>query len=161
MNKLNGFSFIEIFIILAITAILFCMSCGVFNPLLEHYLSQSATSTLFHHLQFARSEAIKRNQIIAICPSQDFQYCTHSWSNSYMIFIAQKNFPINADSLLRIVKVPSSVNISANHPIIKYNGNGRSLSRNTLTVSSQKIIEKIVIYDSGRARIVHSEHNPS
>lgn len=157
MTKLKGYSFIEILITLTIISLLLHLGCGAFGSLLDRYHSESVASSLFQHLQFARTEAIKRNRIVSLCPSLDFQYCTHDWTSQYMVFIAQENFPIRSENLLRTIKIPNSVRItSTNQAIIKYNGDGRSLSRSTISISMQKIKEKIVIYDSGRARISRS-----
>lgn len=114
--------------VLGIVMSLFMLSSADFSPFLQKHTASTTTSRLFHHLAFARSEAIKRNKIVTISPKE----------NGYMISSGQ-------DILLQEETTPLTFNA------IHYTPEGRSLTRTTIKIAQN---QKIVIYDSGRARIV-------
>jgi type IV fimbrial biogenesis protein FimT len=149
-----GFTFIELsFVLLIVSALaLLCVSQFV---LYEKYEAKTTTQTLFSTLQYARSEAIKRNQTVSVCPSSDFEHCHSHWSNGYLVFIGSDKQNIVPQSILRIEKLKAGVTVkSQGLTVIKYSGDGRILTRGTIHINSHDTPpQKIVLYDSGRARI--------
>ncbi len=146
----KGFSVIEVLFVLAIMSILLVLSLNGLFVNVQSQKNQRITAQLFHTLQWARTEAIKRNKTINVCGSFDNQHCSSDWSNGYMVFI--EHTPIQT---LRSEKIEPGLSIhSGNQTVIKYSGDGRCLSRGSITIGSlPKKTQKIVIYDSGRARI--------
>lgn len=63
----GGLSFIELLVSLVILTLLASLALPNFQRLAQQYRIRSAASMLYHHLQLARSEAIKRNSAITVC----------------------------------------------------------------------------------------------
>ncbi len=146
----KGFTLIELLITMTILSILLCIGSMGMNTLFLRQKNQCIAERIFHTLVYARSEAIKRNKIVGVCGSHDFQHCSLDWSKGYMVFIGDfpENYPLN---ILRVEKMQHSLDVYSNkQTVIRYKGDGSCLTRNTIFIANQ---QKIVIYDSGRARI--------
>jgi prepilin-type N-terminal cleavage/methylation domain-containing protein len=155
-NKQNGFTLIELLITMTIVAILLIQSSLWLSPLLDQYTVTSDTNRLFSTLQFARSEAIKRNGVIKVCPSENSNVCSSDWSKGYIVFMDAIDEGHNIKILRAEKSSPLSHIHSGKQKMITYVGDGRCLSRSTFTISSNDTqFQKIVIYDSGRARLEH------
>lgn len=154
-NKCSGVTFIELIFTLMIIALLITLLSGDLSSFFLRQKNQCTTSLLFHTLQYARSEAINRNQIVALCPSLDSVHCSLDWSKGYIVFIPQENNANSPQELLRSIRVSNPIH-SGHLDIIKYSSDGRCLSRGTIHIGEGEDQHKIVLYDSGRARIEHS-----
>lgn len=149
---MNGFSAIELVFAIALMSILFFICTANLTSSVDHQLSLNVTNKIFHNLQWARTEAIKRNQMIGICGTLDQQHCSSDWSSGYMVFVIDKKNKMDSSiGFLRLEKMEPLIKThSGNQSIIKYSGDGRCLSRGTVFIGKEN---KIVLYDSGRARI--------
>ncbi|MBS0289914.1 MAG: GspH/FimT family protein [Proteobacteria bacterium] len=151
----KGLSLISLMITLALTSLFFTLSSGYFF-LGEKYLVYKTTQQIFELLQWTRSEAIKRNQLTAVCGTTDFKQCSQHWSIGFMAFIIEPS-SLNNIQILRIEKNDDRISVKSNQPVIKYSSDGRCFSRTTLKIRGKHTPnQKIVIYDSGRARIASS-----
>jgi len=63
----GGFTLVELMIVLVIAGVLLAIAAPGFRTLLERNRLQSASSNLFASLMLARSEALKRNQVVWVC----------------------------------------------------------------------------------------------
>lgn len=63
---------------------------------------------LLSDLQYARSEAAKRNQNVALCASSDGAACTDDWASSRIIFVDANRDGArgNTEEILRISEAP-------------------------------------------------------
>lgn len=61
-----GFTLIELMIVIVITAILLALAVPAFQDTLDRNRLKAATDTIYGDLQFAKSEAIKKNQPLLI-----------------------------------------------------------------------------------------------
>ena len=111
----------------------------------------TATSThsdaqrFFQTLHFARSAAIKGNQLITICPTKNQIDCDEDWSKGYMVFSDHEK--------LRVIQNHPHTHIrSKNTSLLQFSGDGRCLNRATFHIESVPPL-KVVIYDSGRIRL--------
>jgi type IV fimbrial biogenesis protein FimT len=148
----RGFHLIEIIITLGIISMLLLFCVG-FSFSFERQAIQNISHRLFHTLAWARSEAIKRNQLVGICGSLDLKHCSNDWSHGYIVFMMNDEKSIRQD-LLRSEKITPFAKIdSGKQTVIRYSGDGRCLERASINISKEKSEQRIVIYDSGRARI--------
>lgn len=69
--KHAGFSIIELMIVITIAAILAAVALPAMGEWRRNAQRTAATTTLLSSLHAARSEAVKRNSRVAICPSDD------------------------------------------------------------------------------------------
>lgn len=60
----KGFSLIEILITLSVFAIITVMALPLFSEMIQNYRLKTAAENLYYSLQYARSEAVKRNQTV-------------------------------------------------------------------------------------------------
>ncbi|MCS5709481.1 GspH/FimT family pseudopilin [Candidatus Berkiella cookevillensis] len=158
IRRVKGFSIFELLITLSILAIIIGMSSNTFVDRIQKESSETIVQQIFHSLHFARMEAIKGNRVVSVCGTSDFQNCSLDWTQGSMVYI-----DVNRDGkfspediVLRINKhKPNIVQVTSGKVIsIKYAPNGRCTTRSTLTIHSNNIPAcKIVVYDSGRARI--------
>ncbi|MFI4937211.1 MAG: GspH/FimT family pseudopilin [Candidatus Berkiellales bacterium] len=154
--KFKGITLLELLICIAILSILLTLGIPTFSSFLQKQAIQNDLNTLFHVLQFARSEAIKRQTLIGICGSENLSKCDGNWSFGYIVYITdEKNSLPFSQKILRIHQNhPNTIIRTGKREIIQYQGNGRCLTNDTLSIGSEEKIEKtIVIARSGRARV--------
>jgi type IV fimbrial biogenesis protein FimT len=87
MNKQKGFTVIELMVTVAIVAIL----AAVAVPSMRDFLRRARASTMANEMltafTLARSEAIRRNGNVTICPTNAAQTdCGSSWNDGFMVF---------------------------------------------------------------------------
>lgn len=165
IKRLNGFTLIELIIVLAIAGILFSIALPAFTHMLAQNKQTAQLYTLFHHHQLARSEAIKSNQKVLLCKSSNGQQCTPKtkWSDGWIIFSdTDNNKKISASERVIYIQQALSVNLSlkyrgfGSHNYVRYFPDGRSSTNGTFTLCSQygnEMAKGIIISRTGRARI--------
>lgn len=146
----HGFTLIELLFTMMILAILIVLSMPTLASFFNKNVQQNDAIRLFHTLQFARTEAIKQQCNITLCPSQDLKHCSNDWSNGFIVYRVNPE-----NTILRAQKNTQTSHIQTpSLERIEYTKEGRCLSRGTIYFYQQeKILHKIVLYDSGRARI--------
>lgn len=85
----GGFTLIEMMMSLVILAILIAVAAPGFQNLIASNRSQTSINTLMLSLNLARSEAVKRNQQVALCKSADEATCTNAgtWDQGWLVFV--------------------------------------------------------------------------
>jgi prepilin-type N-terminal cleavage/methylation domain-containing protein len=147
----KGFSLMELIITLVIVAALLVLGSYGLSSLWARNHLHADTKRLFHALELARSEAIKRNHTIALCPSEDFQHCSDSWNKGYIIVLEN---PENPGVLFQEKKSTLTHIDSGNVKKLRFRGDGHCLQRATLTLTvPDQRAQRIVLIDSGRVRI--------
>lgn len=74
-QKQTGFTLMELMIVIVIVAILAALALPSFKSVLERRRLVGATENLFSDLQYARSEAIKRNETIRFQVTTGANWC--------------------------------------------------------------------------------------
>ena len=155
-EHIRGFSLIEFLTTLVVIAILLIISIPPLASFYKKHTHQYQAMRLFHTLQFARTQAIKRQQNIGVCPSGNGVHCDSDWSLGYIVYVADKNKKdLAALQVLRVEKNSSAVQIETpSLQTIVYTREGRCLSRGSFYIDRHgKEPQKIILYDSGRSRI--------
>lgn len=139
-QKSAGFTLVELLVTLAIVGILATWAVPAIRGLFMNNSMVSATNGLMADLIYARSEAVKRNAPISICPSTDQATCSGSsnWSTGWIIFTdSNKNNAVDTgDTVLRLGDGSSSITITA------YNAQSTpALSTAGLIFSSEGILD--------------------
>lgn len=74
-QKQNGFTLMELMIVIVIVAILAALALPSFKSVLEGRRLVGAAENLFSDLQYARSEAVKRNEVIRFQVTTGASWC--------------------------------------------------------------------------------------
>lgn len=87
-TKSQGYTLIELLIVVSIVSILAALSAPSFQDMLESGNTNSQIKVMLTTLNLARSEAIKRGQNVAICASDDGVDCdADTWSDGWIVFV--------------------------------------------------------------------------
>lgn len=88
--RATGFTTIELMVTLTVAGILFAIAFPSFQNMIGNQRVQSASSNLYASLLYARSEAIKRSQFVAVCAmTDDGSGCQNStdWARGWIVFV--------------------------------------------------------------------------
>ena len=112
MNKLSGFTLVEMLITVAVAAILLMIGIPSFRYVTNSNRIAAEINGLLGDMQFARGEAIKEGQPVTVCVSTDALTCTGgvNWQNGWIVFSdANGNATVDgADAVLRVQKTFAS-----------------------------------------------------
>lgn len=129
--KNNGFSIIEVLIVVAIAAILTAIAIPAFNVFIGNTRTSAITNEFVSALNLARSEAMKRGREVYVCRSSDGENCAVSghWGQGWMVYFVDENdvvIPVRARESL---KEPESFGgfgyFDEDNAIITFRPNGR------------------------------------
>ncbi len=136
-QKQRGFGLIEILFVLAIVAIALGIGVPAFNTLIANQRMSSATNDLVSSLHAARSEAIKRQVTVTVCPTVEGDgpcLPNGSLASGWTVFVDQNtaDAAIGADDVVvqRHAALPAelwdglAVNPAAASGYIVFNGSG-------------------------------------
>ncbi len=89
----EGFTLIELLAVLGILGIITSLAFPSFHFLLEKEKATSFSHSLYHHLNYARTEAITKNTPTTVCASHNSQDCSKNkdWSNQHILIFTDFN----------------------------------------------------------------------
>ena len=140
----GGFTLIELLIVIVIVAILTALALPSYWSTIQANRIATDTNALVSDLHLMRSEAVKRNASVTMCPSSNGSSCTaNAWQSGRLIFTdldGDGAFSPPQETLLRVREPMSGSNTieqsgfgGAN--FIQYGGNGRiSLAAGALKI---------------------------
>lgn len=127
--KPQGFSLLELMVVLCIVAILAAIAVPSISNIIMRATLASQARELMAGAVMARSEAIKRNQVVTLCASSNSSSCTDDdWSKGWIVLAftnqvvykhkpLRNGFRINSD-LTRITFSASGLGASATSLIV-------------------------------------------
>ena len=88
MNAQTGFTLTELMVVVAIVAILLGIGVPSYRYITNSYRMSAEMNALVGDLMYARSEAIKEGQPVAVCVSSDGLNCSGAttWQNGWIVF---------------------------------------------------------------------------
>jgi type IV fimbrial biogenesis protein FimT len=163
-RRTGGLTLIELLIVVAIASILLGIAAPSFSGIIQNSRMTGEFNTLAGHLNYARSEAIKRGRNVIVCKSHDGMNCTTSgdWTEGWIVFpdINDNRSRDNAEPLLTSQQPPGD-NISISYGgfptsnYVLYYSIGTSLGNGTFTFCDSRGEENakaLVLYKTGRLR---------
>tara|TARA_R110002072_G_scaffold121890_5_gene256179 strand:+ start:3280 stop:3831 length:552 start_codon:yes stop_codon:yes gene_type:complete len=87
-QKMFGFSLIELMVTVSIFAISIAIAVPSFTSIVAGNTLTSARDNLMSSFNFAKTEAIRLNTNVAVCPSTDGTVCsgTEDWSQGWIVY---------------------------------------------------------------------------
>lgn len=121
----SGTTLVEMMVVVVIAAILLSMAAPSFHGLISSMRLRAVAELFVAHLNFARSEAIKRNARVVLCKSTDGKQCaaTGRWDQGWIVFHdANDNAQTDVDEpvLLQQPALHASIRFSGNTNVAKY-----------------------------------------
>ncbi len=160
----KGITFIELMITLAIAAILFATAAPSMRSSIQENRMVTQINELQASLSLARSEAIKRNASVTVCPRRDddSDSCSGSWKNGWIVFVDDNaNGSIDGAEILRVHGAISSNNsLTFSQTYVSYANTGLAEvgSSETFTLCDARArgaenAKGLIIGRSGRPRL--------
>ncbi|WP_052378842.1 GspH/FimT family pseudopilin [Polycyclovorans algicola] len=171
----RGFTLIELLVTIAVLVILATIAVPSFTAVIRSNRAVSEANQLLSLYRLARSEAIRRNQSVSICPTTNGETCAPnaSWEEGLMVFVdANRNRVREGEDEPLIQSLQPFSNVSDLTPspaafsaglILTPVGRlateemGAGLGLGNITIAplsgSDEYNKKIVIARSGRAQI--------
>lgn len=174
----HGFTLIEVMVVLTLMVILLAIGVpSMRDMLVENRLSSNVNEFIAAN-SFARSEAIKRGQLVTVCRAVDVGTGTDScnssssadrgsmdWGTGWLVFVENSSASAGIgrvdpgeDVLLRQSALTSKTHVSASSRRITYNGTGEPISNIAgvnFKFNADGYFGRIVcINRTGRARVI-------
>lgn len=86
-RNINGFTLVELLIVIAVLAVVISIAIPSFREQIRNSQSVAQAENLVTALNYARSEAVKRARRVSVCASQDSVTCSGAWTGGWIAFI--------------------------------------------------------------------------
>lgn len=156
--KSAGFTLIELLMVVAIAGIILSVGIPSFQSMITNNRLTTQANSMVGALNIARSEAIKRNQLLVVRKTGS------KWKDGWQVFVdANSNQTFDAGD--KVIQTYSSITPgffinSSFTNYISYRPDGRSNTNGNFyfcSPSQQAKFRKVVIANSGRIRTENSE----
>ncbi len=136
LGRSGGFTLLEALVVLAVLGVLVAMAAPALSGMRTRHQLQAQAEGLLDSLVLARSEALRRQQRITLCPRTLDNTCdaTAQWQNGWLVFVdANNNAQREVEEPLIEVHgdVPSAVRMGVTSTVkgyFSYGSEGRSQS---------------------------------
>jgi len=167
-TRTEGLTLLELVIALAIATTLLLLATPAYHSWIADMELRDRIEALVGAMSFARSEAIKQNSRVDLCPSDDGLHCSTGgrWEAGWIMFADDNdNGERDADETILRVEAKSypGITVRGNRPVrdyVSYMSSGQTrmksgaLQMGTFTVcrSGQKEVD-VVLANGGRVRV--------
>jgi type IV fimbrial biogenesis protein FimT len=110
MRKNQGFTLLELLIVVLLLSVLASISLPDFKQLVEQRRAEATIKRLAQAIEFARISAVSNNVLTTLCRSSDGRNCSGGWQDGVLIFSDRNgDRKINqGDSVVRYITFPDS-----------------------------------------------------
>ncbi|CRD48053.1 TPA: GspH/FimT family pseudopilin [Stenotrophomonas maltophilia] len=156
----RGMHLVEMLVVIAILSVLLAVGWPALRPVLLRQRADALQLTLHASLSSARSEALKRRELIGLCASDDGEQCSRDWSAGWIIYRSgrHRGTPASAQDILIHHQGRTDIAIvaqaSGGRPLLFFQPDGRSPGANlTLRIcAGDRLHGRLVINNGGRIR---------
>jgi type IV fimbrial biogenesis protein FimT len=163
MDRRRGHTLPELVFTVAIAVGLLGWGVPAFHDLQLNAARTREVNQFIQAVYLARSEAIKRNGVVSLCPSHDGQWCAPSgtpWQRGWVIFVNRdRDSPAVRDAgeeLLRVYAPWQRGAVNANRATLSFRPFGQMGVTATFTFCDQRgstAARAVIISQTGRPRV--------
>ena len=163
MEQRRGYTLPEMMFVLALIAGTLGYGIPAFRDLGLDTARSREVNAFVHALYLARSEAIKRNGVVSLCPSRDGEVCGPAgtpWQSGWMVFVNRdRDHPAVRDAgedLLRVYEAWPAGQVLANRPTLSFRAFGQMGITATFTFCDRRggsSARAVIISQTGRPRV--------
>jgi type IV fimbrial biogenesis protein FimT len=163
MDRHRGYTLPELVFTMAIALGALGWGVPAFRDLQLNAARTREVNQFIHAVYLARSEAIKRNGVVSLCPSRDGTWCAPSgtpWQRGWMIFVNRdRDSPAVRDPAEEILRVYASWErgaVKANRATLSFRPFGQMGVTATFTFCDQRgsqAARAVIISQTGRPRV--------
>jgi type IV fimbrial biogenesis protein FimT len=164
--RATGFTLVELVACLGVLAVVTAWGVPNFNNFTRNAARTSEVNQFIQTVYLARSEAIKRNGVVSVCPSRDGATCAASspWHQGWIAFVnLDRDSPANRDAneeLLHVYPPWESGQIAANRTTLSFRAFGQSGVTATMTFCDDRgsaEARAVIISQTGRPRLADKD----
>jgi len=158
----QGYTLIELVTGLALMATTLAWGVPSFGAFLRDAARTREVNQFIQAVYIARSEAIKRNGVVSLCPSRNGATCSPSalWTTGWLIFVnLDRDSPAARDageSLLRVYQPWDAGHITSNRSTLSFRPFGQMGVTATVTFCDDRgarAARAVIISQTGRPRV--------
>ncbi|RFF26490.1 MULTISPECIES: GspH/FimT family pseudopilin [unclassified Wenzhouxiangella] len=160
-ERQSGLTLIELMIAVSVMAVILTTAVPALGNFMAQQRLTAAANQLVSHLNYARHEAVFRNQPVAACPSSNGLACTggNRWDIGWIVYLdpEKKGQPDGPEDVLRVVEPRESLLMhSAGRYRVRFQGHGGAYGTNlTIRVCAPEDPDKaraVIVSNPGRIR---------
>lgn len=149
-NRLNGFTLVELLVVLLLLAILGSLAMPAFAELIARNRQQALLNQIQGILQHARTQAILQRHIIEVCGATQALTCSTNWAGGWLVRMP------SSGQILHTTQLPSpdALRWSGFTQTIRFRSNGTSPTGNGrfYQCHRQQIAWQLILNRQGRVR---------
>jgi type IV fimbrial biogenesis protein FimT len=158
----RGFTLLELLVCTAIAAGLATWGIPMMRGLARDTARTGQVNSFIHAIHLARSEAIKRNGVVSLCPTRDGRTCApgRSWSTGWLVFVnGDADSPAARDpgeELLRAHPSWDAGHVWSNRTTLSFRAFGQMGVTATITFCDERGAPEaraVIISQTGRPRV--------
>jgi type IV fimbrial biogenesis protein FimT len=162
MERPTGFTLLELIVSVTIVATLLAWGIPGFRELRQNAERTREVNQFVQAIYLARSEAIKRNGVVSLCPSVDGEFCGPpgtAWQSGWIVFVnLDRDSPALRDpgeELLRVYEAWPNGDVVANRATLSFRPFGQMGVNGTFAFCDERgtvAARAVIISRTGRPR---------